>query len=101
MDGAGLSDHEQRALSALEAQLKRDRSLRGALMSAHLRHRTAVACLLGAVSVVLLVAASVTVSTPLIWCFAAAWILTVVTALPLFGQWVRRRWQHRGRSYGR
>lgn len=98
MDGAGLSDHEQRALSAIEAQLKRDRSLDRILRSAHLRHRTGVACLLGAVTVALFVAASVTVSAPLIWGFAAAWMLTVVTALPLLGQWVQRRWQRRDRA---
>ncbi|MFD9407528.1 DUF3040 domain-containing protein [Streptomyces sp. NPDC059989] len=98
MDGAGLSDREQRALSAIEAHLKNDRSLDRLLRSAHLRHRTAAACLLGAVTVALLVAASVTVSQPLIWAFAAAWMLTVVTALPLLGGWVRRRWQRRERT---
>lgn len=97
MDGAGLSDREQRALSAIEAHLKGDRSLDRILRSAHRRHRTALACGLGAVTVALLVAASVTVSQPLIWGFAAAWILTVFTALPLIGQWVRRRWQLRDR----
>ncbi|MFC9292638.1 DUF3040 domain-containing protein [Streptomyces sp. NPDC057011] len=98
MDGAGLSDRERRALSAIEAQLKSDRSLDRLLRSAHLRHRTATACLLGAVTVALLVAASVTVSQPLIWAFAAAWMLTVATALPLVGRWVHRRWQRRERT---
>lgn len=101
MDGAGLSDREQRALSAIEAHLKGDRSLDRLLRSVHPRRRAAAACLLGAVTAGLLVAASVTVSQPLIWAFAGAWILTVVTALPLLGAWVRRRWQLRARGYGR
>ncbi|MET9319145.1 DUF3040 domain-containing protein [Streptomyces sp. NPDC003038] len=98
MDGAGLSDREQRALSAIEAHLKGDRSLDRILRSAPRRHRLVAACLLGAVTVALLVAASVTVAQPLIWGFAAAWILTVVTALPLVAQSVRRRWQRRERA---
>ncbi|MGW0752270.1 DUF3040 domain-containing protein [Streptomyces sp. NPDC002587] len=98
MDGAGLSDHEQRALSAIEADLKGDRSLDRLLRSGHPRHRVLAACLLGAVTVALLVAASVTVAAPLIWAFAAAWVLTVVTALPLVGRWARRRWQRRDRQ---
>lgn len=98
MDGAGLSDREQRALSAIEDQLKGDRSLDRILRSGPGRHRVLLACLLGAVTVALLVAASVTVSQPLIWGFAAAWILTVVTALPLFCGWIRRRWQQRDRT---
>ncbi|WP_411103849.1 DUF3040 domain-containing protein [Streptomyces sp. cmx-4-9] len=101
MDGAGLSDHEQRALSAIEAQLKGDRSLNRVLGSAHRRHRLGAACLLGAVTVALLIAASVTVSQPLIWAFATAWILTAVTALPLLGQWAHRRWQRRDRTVRR
>lgn len=101
MDGAGLSDREQRALSAIEAQLKGDRSLDRMLRSAPRRHRIVAACLLGAVTVALLVAASVTVSQPLIWAFAATWTLTVVTALPLLGQWVLRRWQRRDRTVRR
>ncbi|WP_328929190.1 DUF3040 domain-containing protein [Streptomyces sp. NBC_00190] len=97
MDGAGLSDHEQRALSAIEADLKGDRSLDRLLRSGHPRRRTLAACLLGAVTVALFVAASVTVSQPLIWAFAAAWTLTAVTALPLIGRWASRRWQLRDR----
>ncbi|MFD5512078.1 DUF3040 domain-containing protein [Streptomyces sp. NPDC059761] len=97
MDGAGLSDHERRALSAIEADLEADRSLQRILRSAHTRprYRTVAACLLGAVTVALLVAAAITVSLPLIWGFAAAWTLTVVLALPLVGQSIRRRWQRR------
>ncbi|MFD3542709.1 DUF3040 domain-containing protein [Streptomyces sp. NPDC058662] len=98
MDGAGLSDREQRALSAIEAQLKGDRSFDRILRSTRRRNRVAAACLLGAVTVALLVAASVTVSQPLIWAFSAAWILTVFTALPLVGQWIHRRWQNRDRT---
>ncbi|MGW0367142.1 DUF3040 domain-containing protein [Streptomyces sp. NPDC002990] len=99
MDGAGLSDREQRALSAIEAHLKGDRSLDRILRSAPpRRHRLVAACLLGAVTVALLVAASVTVAPPLIWGFAGAWILTVVTALPLVVQAVQRRWQRRDRA---
>jgi membrane protein YdbS with pleckstrin-like domain len=97
MDG-GLSDRERRALSAIETELKGDRALERLLRSASLRHRTVAACLLGAVTVALLVAASITVSQPLIWGFAAAWTLTVVVALPLVTAWVRRRWQRRGRT---
>ncbi|MEJ8640714.1 DUF3040 domain-containing protein [Streptomyces sp. MS1.HAVA.3] len=98
MDGAGLSDREQRALSAIEEQLKDDRSLDRILRSQHRPHRTVAACLLGAVAVALFVAASLTVSHRLIWAFAAVWTLTVVTALPLVGRWVRRRWQGRDRT---
>ncbi|GGZ64302.1 DUF3040 domain-containing protein [Streptomyces subrutilus] len=98
MDGAGLSDREQRALSAIEAHLKGDRSLDRRLRSVPGRHRLLAACLLGAVTVGLLVAASVTVAQPLIWAFAAAWLLTVLTALPLVGRWVRRHWQLRERA---
>lgn len=98
MDGGGLSDRERRALSAIEAHLKTDRSLDRLLRSAHLRHRAFAACGLAAVSLVLLIAASVTVSEPLIWAFAGVWALTVVTALPLAAQWVRRRWQRRERA---
>ncbi|MEU8843459.1 DUF3040 domain-containing protein [Streptomyces roseus] len=102
MDGAGLSDQERRALSAIEADLKADRSLQRILRAAHTRprHRVLAACLLAALTLVLLVAAAVTVSLPLIWGFAAAWTLTVVLALPLVGRWIRRRWQrheHAGR----
>ncbi|MET9888258.1 DUF3040 domain-containing protein [Streptomyces sp. NPDC006430] len=95
MDGAGLSDREQRALSAIEADLEGDRSLSRILSSTPPRHRTAVACLLGAVTLALLIAAAITVSQPLIWGFAATWTLTVVLALPLIGRSVRRRWQRR------
>ncbi|MEU7551398.1 DUF3040 domain-containing protein [Streptomyces sp. NPDC044571] len=98
MDGGGLSDRERHALSAIEAQLKADRSLDRILRSAHLRHRMLAACGLAAVTLALLIAASVTVSLPLIWAFAGAWVLTVITALPLAAQWVRRRWQRRDRT---
>ncbi|MEU6868224.1 DUF3040 domain-containing protein [Streptomyces sp. NPDC046876] len=95
MDGAGLSDRERRALSAIEDHLKHDRSLDRLMRFTRLRHRVMAASVLGALTVALLVAASVTVSLPLIWGFAAAWTLTVVTALPLVGDWARRRWQRR------
>lgn len=101
MDGAGLSDHERRALSAIESQLKGDRSLDRRLRSAHHRNHAVAAWLLGALTVALLIAASVTVSQPLIWAFAATWIVTVFTALPLLGQWIRRRWQRRDRTVRR
>ncbi|MEU6890480.1 DUF3040 domain-containing protein [Streptomyces sp. NPDC046557] len=101
MDGAGLSDRERRALSAIESQLKGDRSLDRRLRSVHRRHQTVAACLLGALTIALLVAASVTVSQPLIWAFAATWIVTVFTTLPLLGQWIRRRWQLRDRTVRR
>ncbi|MEU8462088.1 DUF3040 domain-containing protein [Streptomyces sp. NPDC029003] len=98
MDGAGLSDREQRALSAIEADLRSDRSLDRILRSAHRRHRTLGACALGVLTVALLIAASVTVAQPLIWGFAAAWILTVFAALPPAAEWARRRWQLRERG---
>lgn len=98
MDGAGLSDREQRALSAIEADLRSDRSLERILRSANRRHRTLAACALGALTVILLIAASVTVAQPLIWGFAAAWTLTALTALPLTADWARRRWQLRDRG---
>ncbi|MFG2988082.1 DUF3040 domain-containing protein [Streptomyces sp. NPDC048257] len=99
MDGAGLSDREQRALSAIEAELKGDRSLDRILRStSHRRHRTVAAWLLGAVAVALFVAASATTSRLLLWGFAAVWTVTAVLALPLIGQWLRRRWQRRDRT---
>lgn len=101
MDGAGLSDREERAFSAIEAQLRQDRSLERMLRSTPRRHRIVAACLLGAVTAALFVAASVTVSQPLIWAFAAAWTLTVVTALPLIGRWLLRHWQGRDHTPGR
>ncbi|MFD9263789.1 DUF3040 domain-containing protein [Streptomyces sp. NPDC059538] len=83
MDGAGLSDREQRALSAIEAELKGDRSLDRILRStSHRRHRIVAAWLLGAVAATLFVAASVTVSRLLIWAFAAVWTVTVILARP-------------------
>ncbi|WP_327266225.1 DUF3040 domain-containing protein [Streptomyces sp. NBC_01232] len=99
MDGAGLSDREQRALSAIEAELKGDRSLDRILRStSHRRHRTVAAWLLGAVAVALFVAASVTVSRLLLWAFAAVWTAAALLALPLVTQWLRRRGQGRGRT---
>ncbi|KPI31581.1 Protein of unknown function DUF3040 [Actinobacteria bacterium OV450] len=97
MDGAGLSDHERRAFSAIAADLRRDPSFERNLRSAQARarHRAVAACLLGVVTLILLVAAAVTVSLPLIWGFAAAWTLTVVLALPPAGRWVGRRLQRR------
>ncbi|MYT23130.1 DUF3040 domain-containing protein, partial [Streptomyces sp. SID7760] len=93
---------ERRALSAIEADLRADRSLQRILRAAHTRprRRALAAGLLAGVTLALLVAAAVTVSLPLIWGFAAAWTLTVVLALPLVGRWIRRRWQrheHAGR----
>ncbi|MFD4742038.1 DUF3040 domain-containing protein [Streptomyces virginiae] len=99
MDGAGLSDREQRALSAIEAELKGDRSLDRILRStSHRRQRTVAAWLLGAVAAVLFVAASVTVSRLLIWVFAAVWTSAVILALPLVDQWLRRRRQRVDRT---
>ncbi|MFJ7586558.1 DUF3040 domain-containing protein [Streptomyces sp. NPDC097617] len=99
MDGAGLSDREQRALSAIEAELKGDRSLDRILRStSHRRLRIVAAWLLGVVAAVLFVAASVTVSRVVIWVFAAVWTVAVILALPLVGQWFRRRGQRRGRA---
>lgn len=66
MDGAGLSDQERRAFSAIEADLKGDPSFERNLRSAQTRgrHRAVAAWLLGAVTLALLVAAAVTVSLP-------------------------------------
>ncbi|MFD3722044.1 DUF3040 domain-containing protein [Streptomyces sp. NPDC058674] len=97
MDGAGLSDREQRALSAIEDDLRSDRSLNRVLRSTHRPHRAVAAWLLGAVTAGLFVAASVTVSQPLLWAFAGAWTLTVAMALPLLGQWFQRRRQRAAR----
>ncbi|MGW6577391.1 DUF3040 domain-containing protein [Streptomyces sp. NPDC054945] len=99
MDGAGLSDREQRALSAIEAELKGDRSLDRILRStSHRRLRTVAAWLLGAGAAVLFVAASISVSRLLIWVFAAVWTAAVILALPLVGQWLRRPRQRVGRT---
>ncbi|CAM5342350.1 DUF3040 domain-containing protein [Streptomyces avidinii] len=99
MDGAGLSDREQRALSAIEAELKGDRSLDRILRStSHRRQRIVAAWLLGALAAALFVAASVTVSRLLIWVFAAVWTVAVILALPLSVQWLRRRGQRPGRT---
>ncbi|MFI1645350.1 DUF3040 domain-containing protein [Streptomyces avidinii] len=99
MDGAGLSDREQRALSAIEAELKGDRSLDRILRStSHRRQRIVAAWLLGALAAALFVAASVTVSRLLIWVFAAVWTAAVILALPPAIQWLRRRGQRPGRA---
>ncbi|WP_405452654.1 DUF3040 domain-containing protein [Streptomyces erythrochromogenes] len=90
-DGAGLSDREQRALSAIEAELKGDRALDRMLRSGRRGRRAAWACIWGAATTALFVAASVTVSEPLLWGCAAAWTLTVVTALPPAVEWAHRR----------
>ncbi|MFJ9591592.1 DUF3040 domain-containing protein [Streptomyces virginiae] len=82
MDGTGLSDREQRALSAIEAELRGDRALDRMMRSGRRRRRAAWAGLWAAVTATLFVAASVTVSEALLWGCAAAWVLTVVTALP-------------------
>lgn len=91
MDGAGLSDREQRALSAIEAELKADRALDRMLRSGRRRRRAAWSGMWAAATAALFVAASVTVSEALLWGCAAAWVLTVVTALPPAVEWVHHR----------
>ena len=112
MDEAGLSDRERRILSEIESELqgeqeleRRLRTMRGhgqrsmPRMSRVLsrvrpgvrRPNGLVVCVLALASLVLLIAASLTVSPALIWVFAGTWTLTVVTAVPLIG----RRWQER------
>ncbi|GAA1596575.1 MULTISPECIES: DUF3040 domain-containing protein [Streptomyces] len=101
MDGSGLSDRERRALSSIEAHLKRDRSLDRIMRFARPRHQAMAAGALAVATLGLLIAAAVTVSPPLIWAFAGAWTLTVVTALPLLAQVTRYRWQRRERAGSR
>ncbi|MEU4352968.1 DUF3040 domain-containing protein [Streptomyces virginiae] len=91
MDGAGLSDREQRALSAIEAELKGDRGLDRMMRSGRRRRRAAWAGVWAAVTTALFVAASVTVSEALLWSCSAAWVLTVVTALPPAVEWAHHR----------
>ncbi|MFJ7775795.1 DUF3040 domain-containing protein [Streptomyces yangpuensis] len=91
MDGAGLSDREQRVLSAIEAELRTDRALDRMLRSGRRRRRAARAGVWGALTVALFVAASATVSEPLLWGCAAALTLTVVTALPQAVRWAAGR----------
>ncbi|MFE2125556.1 DUF3040 domain-containing protein [Streptomyces amritsarensis] len=97
MDGAGLSDREQRALSAIEAELRGDRALDRMLRSGRRRGRAVWAGVWGAATVALFVAASATVSEPLLWGCAAAWTLTVATALPPAVEWAHRRRRVGGR----
>ncbi len=115
MDEAGLSDHERRILSEIESQLQNEedlerrlRTMRGQRSMPRILSRVApgirrpngpVVCFLALASLILLIAASLTVSPALIWVFAATWTLTLVTAVPLIG----RRWQERrsGRPQGR
>ncbi|WP_274555513.1 DUF3040 domain-containing protein [Streptomyces spiramyceticus] len=102
MDGAGLSDHEQRILAEIEGKLQGDdqtldRRLR-TMRSRHLPHippvriraRGLAICLMGAISAALLIAASTTVKPAFLWAFAAAWIITFVSAVPVFGRWCLR-----------
>lgn len=102
MDGAGLSDHEQRILSEIESQLQGDSSLERKLRTMHwgrsLPHPSTrmfkpnglLLAFLGLVSLILLIAAVATTAPVLIWAFATAWALTVVVALRLAVRWSRR-----------
>ncbi|APU43626.1 MULTISPECIES: DUF3040 domain-containing protein [unclassified Streptomyces] len=90
MDGAGLSDREQRALAAIEAELRGDRALDRMLRSGRRRRRAVWAGVWAAVTAALFVAASAAVSEALLWGCAAALALTVVTALPPAVERVRR-----------
>ncbi|WP_030765040.1 DUF3040 domain-containing protein [Streptomyces sp. NRRL F-2664] len=100
MDGAGLSDREQRALSAIEAELRADRALDRMLRSGRPSRRAVWTAVWAAATVALFVAAAVRVSEPLLWGCAAAWALTVATALPAAVQWVHRRRRLRPRPPG-
>jgi hypothetical protein len=109
MDGAGLSDHEQRILSEIESRLQTDASLERRLrtmrwgrsmphpstrmprISRMFRPSGLLLTLLGSLSLILLIAAAVSTGPLLIWAFAAAWGLTVLVGLRLAVRWSRRR----------
>jgi hypothetical protein len=101
MDGAGLSDHEQRILSEIESGLRGDSSLERRLRTMRwgppiprpstrvFRLNGLALALLGSVSLTLLITAGVTAAPSLIWAFAAVWGLTVVVAVRLVCRWSR------------
>lgn len=102
MDGAGLSDHEQRILSEIESELQTDSSLERSLRTMRwgqrqphpwtrmFRANGLLLAVLGSVSLTLLIAAVATTAPVLLWAFAAAWALTVLVALRLAARWSRR-----------
>lgn len=116
MDEAGLSDHERRILSEMESELKgepelqrRFRTTRGqrstprilSLVAPGLRRPNGpVVCVLALASLILLIAASLTVSPALIWVFAATWTLTFAAAVPLIGRWWQERRSRRPQGLG-
>ncbi|GAA3379310.1 hypothetical protein GCM10020367_62330 [Streptomyces sannanensis] len=102
MDGAGLSDHEQRILSEIESDLQGDetldrrmRTMRWGHPVPHLPTRMPkpsglTVSLLGALSLTLLIAAVVTTAQALIWAFAVVWAVTVLGAFQLVCCWMKR-----------
>ncbi|MFD3727534.1 DUF3040 domain-containing protein [Streptomyces sp. NPDC058671] len=102
MDEARLSERERRILAEIEQQLEQDRPLARRLHTKRRgppravgagRGRPAVLALgaLGALTLALLVLAVATEAPLLIWAFAAAWVLTLVTLMRLVVRWSRRR----------
>ncbi|RSS84128.1 DUF3040 domain-containing protein [Streptomyces sp. WAC06614] len=108
MEGRELSPRERQILGEIERTLETDGLLarrlstmrRGArpwtgpsaVVAAVRAHRLAwAAWLAGLASLVLFVPAAATSSPPLIWGFAAAWVLTLVCVLRLVWQSCRRR----------
>ncbi|MEU7296996.1 DUF3040 domain-containing protein [Streptomyces exfoliatus] len=109
MEEARLSERERRILAEIEEQLDQDEPLAHRLRtmrraprlplrpaSAARRRMTA----LGALSLTLLVLAVATEAPPLIWAFAATWVLTLVTLLRLVVRWSRRMAASRGTPDG-
>ncbi|MEV6246073.1 DUF3040 domain-containing protein [Streptomyces sp. NPDC051742] len=104
MEEARLSERERRILAEIEEQLDQDETLahrlrtmrRGPRLplrqpSAARRRMTALGvAALGALSLTLLVLAVATEAPPLIWAFAATWVLTLVTLLRLVVRWSKR-----------
>ncbi|WP_411108991.1 DUF3040 domain-containing protein [Streptomyces sp. c-19] len=104
MEEARLSERERRILAEIEEQLDQDEPLahrlramrRGPRLprrpaSTARRRMTALGvAALGALSLTLLVLAVATEAPPLIWAFAATWVLTLVILLRLVVRWSKR-----------
>ncbi|MEU6977706.1 MULTISPECIES: DUF3040 domain-containing protein [unclassified Streptomyces] len=95
MEEAGLSPRERRILEEIEQGLGADRPLARGLRSGRpgprfRRPGGRVTALLGAVTLTLFVTAVATESPPLIWAFAAVWVVTLVCLLRLLLVWSRR-----------
>ncbi|MEV7282353.1 DUF3040 domain-containing protein [Streptomyces sp. NPDC093111] len=95
MDEARLSPRERRILEEIEQGLGTDRSFARGLRAGHPGPRLRrpggrATALLGAVALTLFVTAVATESPPLIWAFAAVWVVTLVCLLRLLLDWSRR-----------